>query len=355
MKIFRNVALRSALAILIPATAAWAGELNKNYFGATKPGAWAEFMLVSPDGTKADYVYERGADSEGRPTVQLRVKILAGPGKDTKSKTGYVLPRGFDFEREGLNYGRFAEKMTMDYNGSEMAVDEKTLEVIKQQTKNFRGGLTFEASENISGRPRDRYAYSIKIDGPSPSQETGHIWLDPIVPFGMAKQVGRITDSAGKVTCDYEMHLTDMGLNQVVAEASAPPVQAKTPLPPAAPAQVSLAEGYKAGRVGMEIEVVAGSAGRKLKLSLVNKTEAKLTVNVPAGEMQFEADSPVDKLKIATAKAVQMAIEGGEKSEPIMVEQRNVRGITEGHCSLSVYEGTTPLFSGSVTIGNLPK
>jgi hypothetical protein len=96
---------------------------------------------------------------------------------------------------------------------------------------------------------------------------------------------------------------------------------------------------------------VPGSSGRKLSLVLINKTEASLTVNVPAGEMQFEVDSPVNTLKIATA---QVAIPAGEKAAPIVVEQRATRGIAEGHCSLSVYEGT-PLFSGSVTIGNVPK
>jgi hypothetical protein len=331
-----------------------AGDLNKDYFGATKPGAWAEFMLVSPDGTKADYVYQRGADIDGHPTITLSVKIIAGTGKDSKSKTGYILPRGFDFGHEGLNYGRFTEKMTMDYNGNEMVVDDKTVTLIKDQTKNFGGGLTFEGPEVMSGRPRDRYAYAIKISGPNPSVETGKIWMDATVPFGMARQVGKITDASGKVQSEYEMHLTDMGVNQLIAEEAARTVAPKPVATPAAPAQVSLADGYKAGRVGMEIEVVPGSSGRKLKLSLVNKTEKKLTVSVPAGEMQFDADSPVEKLKIANAKAAQMAIEGGEKSEPIVVEQRNVRGVIEGHCSLSVYEGT-PLFSGSVTIGNLPK
>jgi len=345
--------LRLALVLLTVAASARAGDLNQNYFEATKPGAWSEYVLTSPDGSKSNFSYQRSSDSDGHPVVELEVKVLAGPGKDSKSKTGYVLPRGFNFERDGLNYGRFTEKMTMTYAGNEMAVDAATLEAIKQGTKDFKGALTFEASEKIEGRACDRYSYSIKIAGPNPTQETGRLWMNPAVPFGMVRQAARITDPAGKLVMEFEMRLTDTGLNQALAAASAPPVPMPEKKAPA-PSQVSLADGFKAGRVGMDVDVVPGSAGRKLSLVLVNKTEASLTVTVPAGDMQFEVDSPVNTLKIATPKAAQIVIPAGGKAAPIVVEQHATRGIAEGHCSLSVYEGT-PLFSGSVTIGNLPK
>lgn len=343
-----------ALALVISIPSAWAGDLNKNYFGATKPGAWSEYTLTSPDGSKAAYSYQRGADSDGQPVIELEVKILAGPGKDTKSKTNYFMPRDFNFERDGLNYGRLAAKMTMNYGGTEMAVDPKTLEMIKQGTKDFRGALTFEAPEKVDGHGCDRYAYAMKIGGPNPTQETGHLWLDPSVPFGMVRQTARVTDPAGKLVSEFEMRVSDTGLNQAVAAASAPPVEVKKATP-APPAEVSFAEGFKGGRVGMDVEVVPGSSGRQLRLSLVNKTEVKLTVNVPAGEMQMEVSSPVNSLHIVTAKAVQVTVPAGGKAEPVLVEQRGSRGVADGKCSLSVYEGTTPIFSGSVMVGPLPK
>jgi hypothetical protein len=239
----------------------------------------------------------------------------------------------------------------MNYGGTEMSVDAKTTELIRQQTKDFKGTLTFEAAEKIDGHSCDRYAYALKIPGPNPTQESGRLWMDPSVPFAMVRQTARVTDPAGKLVTEFEMRLTDMGVNQALAAISPAPTPAKKA---PEPAQVGLADGFKAGRVGMDLEVVPGSSGRRLNLVLVNKTESNLTVNVPVGEMQFEVDSPVNILKIATSKSAQVAMGAGEKAAPILVDQRASRGIAEGHCSLSVYEGT-PLFSGSVTIGNLPK
>ncbi|HSI11819.1 MAG TPA: hypothetical protein VK961_07230, partial [Chthoniobacter sp.] len=184
-------------------------------------------------------------------------------------------------------------------------------------------------------------------------QETGKLWVDSSVPFGIVRQAARATDVGGKLVVEFDMRLTDTGLNQAIAATVAPATPTPVKKAPE-PAQVTLADGFKAGRVGMDVEAVAGSTGKRLRLVLVNKTEASLTVTVPAGDLQFEVDSPVNTLRIANAKAVQIAIPAGEKAAPIVVEQRGNRGIAEGHCSLSVYEGT-PLFSGSVTIGSLPK
>ena len=345
--------LRLMLVLLVVATSAWAGDLSKNYFGATKPGAWAEYLLTSPDGSKSTFAYQRNADADGHPVIELGVKILAGPGKDTTSKTGYVLPHDFNFERDGLNYGRFTEKMTMEYGGNVMPVDAKTLEMIKQQTKDFKGALTFEATEKIDGHSCDRYAYGMKIPGPNPTQETGRLWMDPSVPFGIVRQTARVTDPAGKLVTEFDMRLTDTGLNQAIAAlAPSTPIPAKKP---PEPAQMGLADAFKAGRVGMDLEVVPGSGGRQLRLVLVSKTDSNLTVDVPAGDMQFEVDSPVNTLTIAAAKASHIADRRRRKGRtPLSSSSTDSRGIAEGHCSLSVYEGT-PLFSGSVTIGNLPK
>ena len=347
----RSSFFRFACAFLFVLAPVWGGDLAKPYFAATKQGAWAEYLLTMPDGSKSSYSYERGADDAGRAVIVMQCKILAGPGKDAKTKLTYILPRTFNLERDGLNYGKFTEKMLMDSGGAEVPVDEKTLEIIRQCTKDFGGAVTFEAAEKIGSRACDRYSYSAKSGGPNPTVETGKVWLDSTVPFAIVRQSAKVVNPDGTPVSQFDMVLQETGLNQLIAEAAA------TPAPPEikkAPSKVTRADGFKTGRAGMEIEVVRGSSGRSLLLTLVNKTDAELTVAVPAGEMDFEVDSPVHTLKITTRKAAEVVLPADEKSEPLTVAQRGAHGIAEGHCSLSVYEGT-PLFSGSVTMGPLPK
>ena len=342
-----------ALCVLLTIAAASGDELKKPYFTGTKPGAWSEYLLVSPDGSKSSFSYERGADDAGRAVVVMQCKILAGPGKDSATKLTYILPEKFSLDRDGLSYGKYTEKMVMQMNGADMPVDEATLETIRKSTKDFGGAVKFEAAENIGGHLCDRYSYLVKTGGPGPTVETGKLWLDPAVPFAIVRQVAKVVDDKGATVTEFDMNLQGTGLNQLIAESAATPAPTEPKAAPA-PSTTDLAEGFKGGRVGMNIEVVPGSSGRRLLLTLVNKTEAELKVTVPAGDLTFEADSPVRTLLITVPKATNVVLPADENSQPLTVGQRGARGVIEGHCSLSVYEGT-PLCSGSVTIGNLPK
>lgn len=331
----------------------WCGELAKPYFTATKPGAWAEYLLTSADGSESSFTYERRADDAGRAVIVMQCKILTGPGKDTATKLTYILPRTFHLDRDGLSYGKFTEKMLMDSGGTGVPVDEKTLETIRQCSKDFGGAVTFEAAEKAGGRSCDRYSYSVKTGGPHPTLETGRLWLDSSLPFAIVRQTAKVTGEDGAPVTEFDMVLKEIGLNQLIAEtaaSSSPQGFPKAAVPP----KTGLAEGFKAGLVGMDIGVVSGSSGSSLLLELVNKTDAELTVTVPVGAMEFEVDSPVHTLKITVPKAASIVLPANGKAEPLTVGQRGTRGITGGHCSLSVYEGT-PLFSGSVTMDSLPK
>ncbi len=343
----------TAAGLLLSFGPAWSGDFKTPYFSATKHGAWAQYLLTSPDGSKSSYVYEREGDDDSRTVIGVRCKIIEGPGKDSRVKNSHTLSRSFNLNRDGLSYVKFTEKMSMNYNGADMPVDEATLAIIRESSKDFRGAVTFEAAEKIGGRTCDRYAYSLKTGGPGPTLETGKLWLDPTVPFAIVRQVAKATKEDGTPISEFDMQLQETGLNQLIAETSAPPPP-KAPVKITAPSTLSLSSSFKAGLVGMEVEAVPGSAGRDLQLTLVNRTDAELTVTVPAGNSDFEAGSPVTTLRVTFPKAASVVLPANDKAAPLPVAQRGKRGIVEGKCALSVYEGT-PLFSGSVTMDSLPK
>jgi len=334
----------------IAATTARAGELKKDYFGATKEGAWAEYKVEASDGSKWTSTDQRQPDEDGQIVVEESVKFTAGAGAGTESKNLYTLPKGFNLTRDWLSYGKFTEKMTMKYGTTVMPVAAATLEVIKKAAKDYRGAVTFEATEQVDGHKCDRYAYAITVAGPSPSKETGQLWLDATVPFGIVKQSGKFakTDAAG--ASSYEVKLQETGRVQLAPAEVATPAE-KTP---AAPAVVSLMDGYQAGRVGIEVTVEDGSSGKHLQLAFINKTEADLTVTLAAGALEIPASDPLGALKIVVPKAANLIVPAGAASDPIKVDQQPGRGAFEGKFVLSVYEGT-PLYSGSVTKGTVPK
>lgn len=184
--------------------------------------------------------------------------------------------------------------------------------------------------------------------GPAPSKETGKIWLDPTLAFGIVRQSARTINADSSPGSSFELVLQETGQKQMDAPASPPAAPAK----PAAPAVATLLEAYQAGRVGIVVTVEPGSGGRQLRLTLVNKGEAPLTVKLEAGSLDIPASSPVETLRIVVKQKAHVAVPAGEAPEPVTVEQRPGRGALEGKFELSVYEGTQ-LFSGSVTKGTV--
>lgn len=327
----------------------FAGELRQDYFRATQPGAWSQYDLTTKDGTASVYSYERKPDDAGRVVLELEVKTTAGAGAGSESTMTYTMPKDFVLAKNGLNYGKFTEQMTMQYGDMVMPVDANTLEIIRGAEKDYRGKLTFSGTETIQGLACDRYTYALNGAGPVPTKESGTLWLNDAVPFAIVRHAGKVVNLDGTVASDFDMVLKDRG--QIVMTPEEPAV-APTPEAPPAPAVVTLAEGFKAGRVGFELKALA--AGRQLSVALRNETEAELTVNVPAGAHDYFADFPLDTLKFKVGKALRLVIPAGETADPFVVDQRGPRGLVEGACTLSTYEDK-PIFMGSATMGNLPK
>lgn len=325
-----------------------AGDLKKDYFAATPPGAWAQYDLTSSDGGTSTSSSERKPDQEGRVVVESAVKIKTGAGAGAESKTTHTMPKGFNLARDWLSYGVLTEKMVMQYGSVTMPIDAATLDAIKAGSKDYRGAVAFEAEEKVDGHACDRYAYAINIGGPAPSKETGKLWLDATIPFGIVKQTAKTVNADGSAGTSYEIKLTETGRVQQDAVAATP----AAPEAPAAPAVVGLLDGYNAGRVTLEVSAVAGSAGRQLQIALKNDGAAELTVKVPAGKLDLPGSWPVEKLSLSIPAAATLVIPAGETAPAFAATQQAGRGPVEGRFTLSVYEGK-PLFSGSATMGTV--
>ena len=76
--------------------------------------------------------------------------------------------------------------------------------------------------------------------------------------------------------------------------------------------------------------VVEGSSGRRLSLTLQNKTDAELTVTIRAGNAELKAGSPVNTLKFAISEAVQLKLPAEGLGSPLIVEQRGAAECVRG-------------------------
>ena len=328
-----------------------AGELQKEYFAATPPGAWAQYMLEAGDGSKYLSSSQRNPDQDGRVVVEESIKGQSGAAPGTESQNIYLFQQDFKLAHDWLSFGKFTEKMTMKTGGAEIPIDATTLDAIKKGSKDFRGAVTFEAMENIDGRNCDRYAYSVDIAGPAPIKETGRLWLDPTVPFGVVRQTAKSYNADGSVASSFELRLEDTGrvLTDSPVTGSSMPTG---PVPPPAPMVASLIDGYKAGHIGIEVSVEKGSGGDKLQLVFINKTESVQTVSLQAGKLEIPASEPVEKLLIVVNDTADIVVPPTASSEPITVKQQLGWGATDGKFELSVYEGTL-FFTGSITLGTV--
>lgn len=322
-----------------------AGEFNTDYYAGTPIGGWSQYSLTAKDGTASTYSYERKPDDEGRVVLELEVKTTGGVAAGAESTMTYTMPKGFDLAKNGMSYGTFTEKMIMKYGEMEMPVDEATLEIIRKAEKDYRGRVTFSGTEKIGDLACDRYTYALSTDT---TKETGTLWLNATIPFAVVKHAGQVINTDGTVASDFAMTLTDHGRIQL---GEAQPEPAPEP-EPAQPVEVGLVEGFKAGHIGMDVQALAG--GRRLSLTFRNEHQARLTVNIPAGPVNLDVGFPVETLGFTVAKATRLVLEAGTSSDALIVPQRGPRGIAEGTCYLSVYEGT-PVFQGSVTMDQLPR
>jgi hypothetical protein len=322
---------------------------RKPYFGATKPGAWAQYTMKIEGQADVGYVTTRLADERGQQRVQTRIEYIAA-GATTTASTDYVLKPGYSLESDALGFGKALVGMSSAMAGTKPNVmPAAVVESARKTMPDYAASARFIGTENIGGKVSEHYSYTQKHPGNPAHIEAGEIWLNDSVPFGLVKQKAVTTEESGKVVSRMEMLLMDSGTTSVGDKSA----DATKPANGPASENVSLANAFKGGRVQLAVTVVAGSGdGSSLRVGFKNTGDDTLHLTIPVGATTLDVGSPVDKLRLQSKAAQSLDIAPGATSPAIELAQTGSRRAIEGSFAVNVYEGT-PLFSGNVTMGSV--
>jgi len=177
-------------------------SLQKAYFAATPPGAWAKYESnwKMADGTSGAsvYTYIRAADSDGRVRIEITTRTVAGPGEGVVARQLFVMEPGFDLAREFMDRMRYLEASAAQTNeGPAAAMQANVIEIMRAAAGDLTDSVTFKGTKQIDGRECDHYDYSYRSGGPYVTLQEGEICLDETVPFGVVYQKGQSKDEEG--------------------------------------------------------------------------------------------------------------------------------------------------------------
>jgi hypothetical protein len=205
MKAKRAVVLFSLTASAL--AAAGAAGFQKKYFVATKAGAWAKYSMTVGGKTESVYIYTRLTDDKGHQRLRLRTEFTSGANKGTWSVSEYRFPVGYALEDDALDYGRATESLTMQSKGSKrVKMDASMLEAVVKDMPDYSKSSVFASTETAKGLRCDHYTYTEKHGNPE-QIETGELWLNETVPFGLVRQRAAFKSATGEPISDYEMNL----------------------------------------------------------------------------------------------------------------------------------------------------
>jgi hypothetical protein len=199
------------LAVLLAASfleAAGPSRYKKPYFGATKPGSWAKYTMSMPNFPNSMNLYTRQADEGGEQRLQIRADFT-NEGQASTSYTNYRLKKGYSLEKNAMDFGKAVVGMSTavgDTPATEMTAD--ILANVRKAMPDYSSIVRFVKTETVAGKPCDRYSYTIKHPG---QVDSGELWFNETVPFGLVRQTGTTKNAKGKVLSQFEMILTESG------------------------------------------------------------------------------------------------------------------------------------------------
>jgi len=345
------VAVFASILSLNVVSAVAATGYQKAYFSATRPGSWAQYTMRVEGQPDMGYLNTRLSDEAGRQRVQVRVEYLS-EGKLTSAYTDYALKPGYSLENDALGFGKALVSMSSRTPGTKPYVmPAAALDSARKTMPDYAASAQFVGTENIGGKVSDRYKYTQRHPGNPVQIETGEIWLNETVPFGLVKQKAMTREESGKLVSQFEMLLVDSG----VSVAATQDMAAKKPANTVAAGPVLLGDAFRKGQVELTVTIAPdASNGKNLRITFRNKGERPLRLTIPAGPTTLDVGTPLDKLRLEAAAAKSLEIAPGATSPAVEMTQTGSRRAVQGSFVLSVYEGT-PLYSGSVTVDTVKK
>ena len=254
-----------------------------------------------------------------------------GAGAGTSSTSRYLLKKEADLTKDAIGYAKLAEELAfIGDDGAPTPVAADVMANIREGSSNYAGGFTFKSTSQAEGRACDLYAYRAPSGGPAPTVDAGEMCLDPSLPWGIVLQKGEVKDEKGSVHSSYTMRLAASGSGggpavaaAAVEKASPDTAVEKAAKPAATAGPLTLLEAYNGEKVRLKVEVVPKSGGKKLRVTLENKSI------------------------ITSADEKRVEVPGGG-SATVELGQAGEVGAVEGTFTLTVYEGAA-LFQGSLT------
>ncbi len=311
------------------------------YFGATKVGAWARYIMKVEGQPDMSTVKTRLPDETGQQGVEVRLEYMVD-GKLNQAQTVFVMKSGYSLEADALSYGKALVTMRSLVPGAPAnSMPPAVVAGARKAMPDYAAHVRFVGTETIADKATDHYQYTLPPTGTPAQIETGDLWLNAGVPFGLVKQRSLTKEADGKVISKTDMVLTGSG-STTDSE--------KAPEKRVAAASVTLAEAFKTGRVELDVTVLPSSAtGKNLRIVFKNKTDVPLRLAIPVGITLIEAGMPLDQVRLEAAKSTTIDMAPDASSPPINMTQSGTRRAIKGAFVIGVFEGN-PLYSGSATV-----
>jgi hypothetical protein len=208
--------IRSALTLAIGLLAATGNvaraQFRKSNFVATKPGAWSRYSVSYGAPPTMEYTYRRLPDEKGRPRIEFTMEFKSGQAKGKRFVYVSWFKPGFPIEKDALSYGNWITAMTTQQGKNKpRETSASELAATAAMMANYDSIARYVDSAVVEGKVCDHYRYEWSPPAKPPRVESGNLWLNGTVPFGIVKSDMTIKNKAGQTVSTMQTKLVASG------------------------------------------------------------------------------------------------------------------------------------------------